>query len=84
MGLTRSYLVEARWFHTGYKPTFDEYMKNGFVSITGPLITIHSYLFTSNAIRKEDVEYIESLPEILRLGCEIFRLADDYGTATVC
>lgn len=82
--LTRSYLVEARWYHTGYKPTFDEYLSNGLVSITGPLIVIHSYLFTSNPIRKEQVEFIEDLPDILSLGSEIFRLADDYGTAMVC
>ncbi|WOG85269.1 hypothetical protein DCAR_0104457 [Daucus carota subsp. sativus] len=80
--LLEAYLVEARWFHTGYQPTFDEFMRNGLVSITGPIIAIQSYIFTSNPIREEDMEFLESLPHVLRLASEIFRLADDFGTSS--
>lgn len=75
--------MEARWFHSGYKPTFDEFMSNGLVSITGPIIAIQTYIFTSNPIRKEDMEFIEGLPDVLRLASEIFRLSDDFGTSSV-
>ncbi|KAK1368453.1 (+)-delta-cadinene synthase [Heracleum sosnowskyi] len=80
--LLKTYLVEARWFHSGYKPTFDEFMSNGLVSITGPIIAIQTYIFTSNPIRKEDMEFIEGLPDFLRLASEIFRLSDDFGTSS--
>ncbi|KAL8107827.1 hypothetical protein AgCh_024292 [Apium graveolens] len=72
----------ARWFHGGYKPTFDEFLSNGLVSITGPIIAIQTYIFTSNPIRKEDMEFIEGLPDVLRLASEIFRLSDDFGTSS--
>lgn len=81
--LLKHYLVEARWYHGGYKPTFEEYMRNGLVSITGPMTAIQGYILTSNPIKKEAMEFIEDLPEIVSLASEIFRLADDYGTSWV-
>lgn len=81
--MLKTYLVEARWYHSGYKPTFDEFLSNGLVSITGPIIAIQSYIFTSNPIKKEEMEYLEELLKFLHLASEIFRLSDDYGTSSV-
>ncbi|KAK1391710.1 (+)-delta-cadinene synthase [Heracleum sosnowskyi] len=80
--LLKVYLVEARWYHSGHQPTFDEFLSNGLVSITGPIIAIQSYIFTSNPIKKEEMDYIEELPKFLELASEIFRLSDDYGTSS--
>lgn len=81
--MLKHYLVEARWYYSGYKPIFDEYLSNGLITITGPLVVIYSYILTSNPIKNEAIEFIEGLPDIVHLASEIFRLADDYGTSSV-
>ncbi|KAK1368637.1 (+)-delta-cadinene synthase [Heracleum sosnowskyi] len=80
--LFERYIVEARWYNSGYQPTLEEYLKNGFVSIGGPIIVLYSYICTEDQIKKEDLEFIEDLPDIVRLACEILRLSDDYGTSS--
>ncbi|KAK1368616.1 Limonene synthase [Heracleum sosnowskyi] len=80
--LFERYIVEARWYNSGYQPTLEEYLKNGFVSIGGPIVVLYSYICTEDPIKKEDLEFIEDLPDIVRLACEIFRLSDDYGTSS--
>ncbi|KAL8107949.1 hypothetical protein AgCh_024381 [Apium graveolens] len=80
--LFERYIVEARWYNSGYQPTLEEYLKNGFVSIAGPIVVLYSYICTTDPIKKEDLEFIEGLPDIVRLACEIFRLTDDYGTSS--
>ncbi|KAK1375192.1 Monoterpene synthase [Heracleum sosnowskyi] len=82
INLLKHYLVEARWYHSGYKPTLDEYLNNASTTISGPVMAIQSYICTANPIKKEAMKYIEEIPDIVRLASEIFRLADDYGTSS--
>ncbi|KAL5714793.1 hypothetical protein ACHQM5_016705 [Ranunculus cassubicifolius] len=76
----KAYLVEAKWFHTGYKPTLDEYLDNGWISITGPLLLLHIYLLMSPKITIEAVHYLVSCPELVRSLSRMLRLIDDMGT----
>ncbi|KAL1834204.1 hypothetical protein ACET3Z_003855 [Daucus carota] len=80
--LFERYIVEARWYYTGYQPTLEEYLRNGFVSIGGPAVMLYAYIGTADPIRKEELEFIEDFPDIVRLACEVFRLSDDYGTTS--
>lgn len=82
INLFKCHLVEARWYHSGYQPSLEEYLSNGFVSIAGPIGVLYSYICTEDPIKEEGLEFIEDLPDILRLACEILRLADDYGTSS--
>ncbi|KAF4356562.1 hypothetical protein F8388_006306 [Cannabis sativa] len=34
--LCKSYLREARWYYNGYTPSFEEYIENAWISISGP------------------------------------------------
>ncbi|KAH7569045.1 hypothetical protein JRO89_XS06G0093900 [Xanthoceras sorbifolium] len=81
-GLLWSYLLEAKWFHSGYKPTLEEHMKNGWISITGPIIAIQTYLSTANPIIENELECIERNPDVLYWSSRIFRLQDDLGTSS--
>lgn len=82
INLLKHYLVEARWYHSGQKPTLEEYLNNASTTISGPVMAIQSYICTSNPIKEEAMKYIEEIPDIVRLASEIFRLADDYGTSS--
>ncbi|KAL5772630.1 hypothetical protein ACOSQ2_012554 [Xanthoceras sorbifolium] len=82
LGLLWSYLLEAKWFHSGYKPTLEEHMKNGWISITGPIIAIQTYLSTANPIIENELECIERNPDVLYWSSRIFRLQDDLGTSS--
>ncbi|XVF25950.1 hypothetical protein REPUB_Repub13aG0258200 [Reevesia pubescens] len=82
LNLLRSYLLEARWYHSGYTPTLEEYMKNGWISITGPLIAIQASLFLTNQINQKELEFLERYPDLLYWSSVIFRLQDDLGTSS--
>ncbi|CAL5356722.1 unnamed protein product [Camellia sinensis] len=65
--LCKSYLLEAKWYYNGYTPTFEEYMKNAWISISGPVMLVHAYCFDSKSVTKEASEcLLESYPNIIR------------------
>ncbi|KAG6654989.1 myrcene synthase, chloroplastic-like [Carya illinoinensis] len=79
--LCRSYLLEAKWYYSGYTPSLQEYLENAWISISAPLILLHSYFFVNNPITKEALDLLEDYPNINRLQAIIVRLADDLGTS---
>ncbi|XP_059628847.1 (-)-alpha-terpineol synthase-like isoform X3 [Cornus florida] len=80
--LCNAYLIEAKWYHSGYTPTLSEYLGNAWMSISGPLILIYAYFFITKLVTKEALEYLEKYPSILRHTSIAFRLADDLGTSS--
>ena len=80
--LCKSYLLEAKWYHSGYIPTLAEYIENAWVSIGAPVILVHAYFFTTNPITKEALECFEEYSNIIRWSSMILRLADDLGTSS--
>ncbi|KAK0579983.1 hypothetical protein LWI29_034487 [Acer saccharum] len=82
VGLFRAYLVEAKWFHSGTKPTLEEYMKNAWISIANPILAVHSYISATNPIIEKELNYIESNPDLLYWVAKIDRLQDDLGTSS--
>ncbi|KAK0579342.1 hypothetical protein LWI29_024861 [Acer saccharum] len=82
VGLLQAYLLEAKWFHSGYKPTMEEYMINAAKSIAGPMMVENAYLSAANPISEMEVEYLESIPDILQCISRIARLQNDLGTSS--
>ncbi|WOH16428.1 hypothetical protein DCAR_0935981 [Daucus carota subsp. sativus] len=80
--LVKSYLVEARWYHSGYTPTLEEYLENGIVSIRLPSVAIQSYIYSANPIKKEAIDFLEDMPNIIRSLGTLCRIVDDYGTSS--
>ncbi|KAG8482111.1 hypothetical protein CXB51_027083 [Gossypium anomalum] len=74
--LLRSYLLEARWHHSGYTPTFEEYMKNAWMLITGPLVAIKASLFVTNQTNQKELEFLESYPELLYWSSDELKRGD--------
>ncbi|KAL1537418.1 exo-alpha-bergamotene synthase-like [Salvia divinorum] len=79
--LCGAYYLEARWFHSGYVPTTNEYLNTALISISGPLLMFYGY-FTTNTINKKELESLEQYPGIIRWPATVLRLADDLGTSS--
>ncbi|KAJ0261604.1 Terpene synthase [Hirschfeldia incana] len=79
--LCGAFLVEAKWFISGYLPDTEEYMENGVVSSGVHLVMLHVYYLLGEEITKEKVELIENNPEIVLSAATILRLWDDLGSA---
>ncbi|XP_019174260.1 PREDICTED: (-)-alpha-terpineol synthase-like [Ipomoea nil] len=79
--LCKSYLVEARWYHSGQKPSLHEYLENAVVSVSGPLNIMQAYVSMSDTIKMEDLQLLLQYPAITRHPSLILRLTDDLGTS---
>ncbi|KAJ7949839.1 Myrcene synthase, chloroplastic [Quillaja saponaria] len=80
--LCKAFLVEAKWYHSGYTPTLQEYSDNAWVSISAPAILVYAYFLVSNSITNEALDCLKDNPDIIRLSAMILRLADDLGTSS--
>ncbi|KAF3448348.1 hypothetical protein FNV43_RR09061 [Rhamnella rubrinervis] len=80
--LCKCYLREAKWYHSGYVPTFEEYIENAWISISGPVILFHAFFVSTNPISKEALQCMEEYPNLIRWSSMILRLADDLGTSS--
>ncbi|KAI3755025.1 hypothetical protein L1987_54818 [Smallanthus sonchifolius] len=78
----KTYMVEARWYHGGHKPTLKEYLDNAYVSIGGPIILAHVNCLTTFSSTEEMLRAMERAENIIRYSSLIFRLANDLGTSS--
>ncbi|KAL0535857.1 hypothetical protein IC582_024784 [Cucumis melo] len=78
--LCNSYLIESNWYHSGYKPTLEEYMNNAWISVAGPIMLVHSYIFVSAQISKQELERLTKYEDTIRCSSTIMRLANDLLT----
>ncbi|MED6123095.1 hypothetical protein PIB30_046056 [Stylosanthes scabra] len=77
--LAQSYLVEAKWCHEAYIPTYDEYKENGVISSTLPLQII-AFLGLAGFATKQVCDWIISDPKIVKAVSLIGRLKDDMAS----
>ncbi|XP_045799686.1 terpene synthase 10-like [Trifolium pratense] len=78
--LCKAYLIEAKWYHSGYTPTLEEYLENAWISIGAPVILTHAYFVIPQSFKMEDLAHLEENPNIIRFSAMILRLANDLGT----
>ncbi|XP_076881178.1 R-linalool synthase QH1, chloroplastic-like [Bidens hawaiensis] len=78
----KTYMVEARWYHGGHKPTLQEYLDNAYVSIGGPIILMTVNCLTPFSSSEEMLTSMERAENIIRYSSTIFRLANDLGTSS--
>nr|WBW04461.1 terpene synthase [Ficus pandurata] len=80
--LCKHYLLEAKWYASGYKPNLQEYIENAWASISVPVIIVNSYFIITNPITEEALNCFEELPNLFRHSGLICRLANDLGTSS--
>ncbi|WCJ22052.1 Myrcene synthase chloroplastic [Euphorbia peplus] len=80
--LCQAGLLEAKWYHSGYIPTLEEYVGNAWISISAPVMLVHGFFLTRDEMTVDSLKCLKAYPEIVRLSSVILRLADDLGTSS--
>ncbi|XP_047981649.1 1,8-cineole synthase, chloroplastic-like isoform X2 [Salvia hispanica] len=79
--LVEAHMIEATWYHKGYKPSLEEYINNAWISLGGLPILSHLFFPLTESIEEEAVKSMHKYHDIVRLLCTIGRLVDDMGTS---
>ncbi|KAI3687972.1 hypothetical protein L1987_81678 [Smallanthus sonchifolius] len=80
--LCKSYLVEARWYHSGHTPTLEDYLNNACITIGSPLTFMHIKCSTSITSTQEILQWLEETKTVVNHTALIVRLADDLATSS--
>ncbi|XP_062028591.1 tricyclene synthase EBOS, chloroplastic-like [Rosa rugosa] len=79
--MCKSWLTEAKWRHNKYTPTFEEYLANAWISVSGVVILVHTYFLLNQNISNEALKCLENHHDLLRWPSLIFRLSNDLVTS---
>ncbi|KAI3822629.1 hypothetical protein L1987_10224 [Smallanthus sonchifolius] len=80
--LCKSYIVEARWYHSGHTPTLKDYLNNACITIGIPLTFMHIKCSTSITSTQEILQWLEETKTIVNHTALIVRLTDDLATSS--
>ncbi|KAI6702983.1 hypothetical protein NL676_012119 [Syzygium grande] len=76
----RGYFHAAKWFHTGYTPTIEEYMPLALLTTGYEEIAITSLVGMGDEVTRDAFEWLLSDCKILRASPIICRLMDDISS----
>lgn len=79
----RSLLLEAKWYNKGYTPSLTEYLDNGWISSSGPLLSLLVILGTTKETTKDVSELLKDNADLTYCTSLIIRLCNDQGTSAV-
>ncbi|TYH73716.1 hypothetical protein ES332_D05G348500v1 [Gossypium tomentosum] len=79
--LCRAHITEARWFYGGQTPTFDEYIKNAWISIgsLGGLVLL--CFVEADSIVNQFPNCLKDFSQLFYWSSLITRFSDDLGTS---
>ncbi|KAF2284330.1 hypothetical protein GH714_020546 [Hevea brasiliensis] len=80
--ICKSYLLEAKWYHSGYTPSLQEYLDNAWISSAAPVMLVHAYFLVKSPITNDALKCLEEYSNKIRSSSMIVRLADDLGTSS--
>ncbi|MED6188081.1 hypothetical protein PIB30_082606 [Stylosanthes scabra] len=76
----KGYIVEAKWCHEGYVPTYDEYKANAASNLGYQLFAI-TFIALGEFATKETLNWISNnIPLILQASSLVARLTNDLGS----
>ncbi|KAE9458116.1 hypothetical protein C3L33_09982, partial [Rhododendron williamsianum] len=75
--MTRGYLAEAKWYHEGYVPSFEEYMPTAMLSGGQQALAITFLVGMGELATKEALDWLYTDPLIVQGVSVVGRLMDD-------
>ncbi|XP_028066770.1 (-)-germacrene D synthase-like [Camellia sinensis] len=75
--LVRAYFEEAKWFHQGYVPSIEEYMRVALVTCGYTMLTTTSFVGMGEVVSKEAFDWVSSDPLTVQASSVVCRLMDD-------
>ncbi|KAK2990981.1 hypothetical protein RJ640_005463 [Escallonia rubra] len=78
----KALLVEAKWYNQGYTPSLQEYLDNGWISSSGPVLSLHAFFSATLEPTEELIElHKSSQDDLVYYTSLIIRLCNDQGTS---
>ncbi|KAH0678033.1 hypothetical protein KY284_019118 [Solanum tuberosum] len=76
--LVRAYHQEFKWYHSGYVPTFEEYLKVALVTACYMMLSTTSLVgMEEELVNEENFKWITSEPLMVKASSIVCRLMDD-------
>ncbi|XVF77135.1 hypothetical protein PTKIN_Ptkin14bG0016500 [Pterospermum kingtungense] len=77
--LAQAYMLEAKWTHQKYKPTFDEFRANQWLSSGYASLAITALVGLGDVVTPETFKWATDDPKIIRASAIICRFMDDIA-----
>ncbi|CAL5361993.1 unnamed protein product [Camellia sinensis] len=75
--LVRAYFEEAKWFHQGYVPSIEEYMRVALVTCGYTMLATTSFVGMGEVVSKEAFGWVSGDPLIVQASSVVNGLMDD-------
>ncbi|KAA3465137.1 (+)-delta-cadinene synthase isozyme A [Gossypium australe] len=77
--LAQAYLLEAKWTHQNYKPTFEEFRDNALPTSGYGMLAITAFVGMGDVITPETFAWATNDPKIIKASTIICRFMDDIA-----